>query len=99
MEHPAWMRSRLICFMIGTAKVVMVLSWRKDPGPVINPVTGTAVRIHSVPRCRGCLMKTKMVPIQFPPNIMEMLDNRESCPDENVGGACSATARSAVRRT
>jgi hypothetical protein len=30
-------------------------------------------------------MKKKMVPIQFPPNIMEMLDNWESCPDENVG--------------
>jgi hypothetical protein len=30
-------------------------------------------------------MKNKMVPNQFPPNIMEMLDNWETCPDENVG--------------
>jgi hypothetical protein len=30
-------------------------------------------------------MKKKMVPIQFPPNIMEMLDNWASCAEENVG--------------
>jgi hypothetical protein len=29
--------------------------------------------------------KKKMVPVRFPPNLMEMLDNWESCPDENVG--------------
>jgi hypothetical protein len=27
----------------------------------------------------------KMVPIEFPENIEEMLENWESCPDENVG--------------
>ena len=30
-------------------------------------------------------MKNKMVPIQFPPNIDEMLDNWASCPEANVG--------------
>jgi hypothetical protein len=29
--------------------------------------------------------KGKKVPIQFPPNLVEMLHNWESCPDENVG--------------
>jgi hypothetical protein len=42
-------------------------------------------------------MRNKMVPIQFPPNIMEMLDNWESCPDENVGWCllCDGPIRSA----
>ena len=31
------------------------------------------------------MKKKKMVPVQFPPNLMEMLENWESCPDENVG--------------
>ena len=30
-------------------------------------------------------MKNKMVPIQFPPNIDEMLDNWASCAEESVG--------------
>jgi hypothetical protein len=30
-------------------------------------------------------MKKKLVPIQFPPNLVEMLHDWESCPDENVG--------------
>ena len=30
-------------------------------------------------------MKNKMVPIKFPENIDEMLNNWESCPEENVG--------------
>jgi hypothetical protein len=30
-------------------------------------------------------MKKKMVPIRFPPNLMEMLENWENCPEENVG--------------
>jgi hypothetical protein len=37
------------------------------------------------PICRGCPTKNNMVPIQFPPNIAEMLDDWESDPDENVG--------------
>jgi hypothetical protein len=42
-------------------------------------------------------MKKKLVPIQFPPNIMEMLDNWESCPEANVGWCllCDAPIRSA----
>ena len=43
-------------------------------------------------------MKDKMVPIKFPENIDEMLDNWANCAEENLG-ACSATARSAVRMT
>jgi hypothetical protein len=30
-------------------------------------------------------MNNKMVSIRFPENIEEMLENWESCPDENVG--------------
>jgi hypothetical protein len=30
-------------------------------------------------------VKKKLVPIRVPPNLEEMLDNWESCPDENVG--------------
>jgi hypothetical protein len=42
-------------------------------------------------------MKKKLVPIQFPPNLMEMLENWRSCPDENVGWCllCDASIRRA----
>ena len=42
-------------------------------------------------------MKKKLVPIQFPPNMMEMLDHWEGCPDENVGWCllCDGPIRSA----
>jgi len=42
-------------------------------------------------------MKNKMVPIRFPPNMMEMLDNWKRCPDENVGWCllCDGPIRSA----
>jgi hypothetical protein len=30
-------------------------------------------------------MNKKMVPIQFPPNLVEMLDSSASCAEENVG--------------
>jgi hypothetical protein len=42
-------------------------------------------------------MKKKLVPVQFPPNIMEMLDNWGSCPEENVGWCllCDGPIRSA----
>jgi hypothetical protein len=30
-------------------------------------------------------MNKKMVPVRFPQNIAEMLDNRASCAEENVG--------------
>jgi len=44
-------------------------------------------------------MKNKMVPIQFPPNLMEMLGNwREAVLKRMLGGACFATARSAAHR-
>jgi hypothetical protein len=42
-------------------------------------------------------MKKKLVPVQFPPNMMEMLDNWESCVEENVGWCllCDGPIRSA----
>jgi hypothetical protein len=42
-------------------------------------------------------MKKNLVPIRFPPNLEEMLDNWESCPDENVGWCllCDGLIRSA----
>ena len=43
------------------------------------------------------MKKKKMVPIQFPPNLMEMLGNWRSCPEENVGWCllCDGPIRSA----
>jgi hypothetical protein len=43
------------------------------------------------------MKKKKMVPIQFPANIEEMLENWESCADENVGWCllCDGPIRSA----
>jgi hypothetical protein len=43
------------------------------------------------------MKKKKMVPIQFSPNLEEMLENWESCPDENVGWCllCDGPIRSA----
>jgi hypothetical protein len=42
-------------------------------------------------------MKNKMVPIEFPENIEEMLDNWASCAEENVGWCllCDGPIRSA----
>ena len=42
-------------------------------------------------------MKKNLVPIRFPPNLEEMLDNWEGCPDENVGWCllCDGPIRSA----
>jgi hypothetical protein len=42
-------------------------------------------------------MKKNMVPIQFPPNMMEMLHNWQLCPDESVGWCllCDGPIRSA----
>ena len=42
-------------------------------------------------------MNKKMVPIQFPANLVEMLDNWVACPDENVGWCllCDAPVRNA----
>jgi len=54
-----------------------------SPTTVARAVKDQAAPIP-VPRYGG-RMKKKCVPIRFPPNIMEMLDNWESCPDENVG--------------
>jgi len=61
----------------------MILSCCHESSPGINAVTSTTVRVHSVPRYRGCVKK-KMVPTQFPTNMMEMLYNWQRCPDENV---------------
>ena len=42
-------------------------------------------------------MKKKLVPIQFPPNLVGMLHDWQSCSDENVGGCllCDGPIRSA----
>jgi hypothetical protein len=54
--------------------------------PPINVATDTGTRVLHPHDTEGYLMKKKkMVPIQFPANIMEMLENWESCPEENVG--------------
>jgi hypothetical protein len=31
------------------------------------------------------MKKKKLVPVKFPPNLEEMLENWETCADENVG--------------
>jgi hypothetical protein len=31
------------------------------------------------------MKKKKLVPVRFPPNLEEMLENWETCADENVG--------------
>jgi hypothetical protein len=43
------------------------------------------------------MKKKEMVPIQFPANLEEMLDNWETCPDENVGWCllCDGPVRTA----
>lgn len=63
---------------------------------IIDPVTGTRHRFLPAHATRYP-MKNKMMPIEFPENIDEMLDNWASCPDENIGWCllCDGPIRSA----